>query len=68
MTDQLPGLPADVLGMFAKGQGDASLETIYNEGKVLQDNYEKAQASYEKLMTTPRNEMGDSIEKGICQC
>lgn len=65
VTDQLPGLPADVLGMFAKGQGDASLETIYNEGKVLQDNYEKAQASYEKLMTTPRNEMGDSIEKAF---
>lgn len=65
VTDQLPGLPADVLGMFAKGQGSASLETIYNEGKVLQDNYEKAQASYEKLMTSPRNELGDSIEKAF---
>ena len=65
VTDQLPGLPADVLGMFAKGQGDASLETIYNEGKVLQDKYEKAQASYEKLMTSPRDELGDSIEKAF---
>ncbi len=65
VTDQLPGLPADVLGMFAKGQGSASLETIYNEGKVLQDNYEKAQASYEKLMTSPKNELGDSIEKAF---
>ena len=65
VTDQLPGLPADVLGMFAKGQGDASLETIYNEGKVLQDQYEKAQASYEKLMTAPRNDLGDSIEKAF---
>ncbi len=65
VTDQLPGLPADVLGMFAKGQGSASLETIYNEGKVLQDNYEKAQASYEKLMTSPRSDMGDSIEKAF---
>lgn len=65
VADQLPGLPADVLGMFAKGQGSASLETIYNEGKVLQDNYEKAQASYEKLMTAPRSDMGDSIEKAF---
>lgn len=65
VTDQLPGLPADVLGMFAKGQGDASLETIYNEGKVLQDKYEKAQASYEKLMTSPRDDLGDSIEKAF---
>ncbi len=65
VADQLPGLPADVLGMFAKGQGGASLETIYNEGRVLQDQYEKAQASYEKLMTAPRNDMGDSIEKAF---
>ncbi len=65
VTGQLPGLPADVLGMFAKGQGGASLETIYNEGRVLQDQYEKAQASYEKLMTAPRNDMGDSIEKAF---
>lgn len=65
VTDQLPGLPADVLGMFARGQESASLETIYNEGKVLQDKYERAQASYEKLMTAPRDDMGDSIEKAF---
>lgn len=65
VTGQLPGLPADVLGIFAKGRSAASLETIYNEGKALQDNYEKAQASYEKLMTTPRSEYGDSIEKAF---
>ena len=65
VADQMPGLPADVLGMFAKGRGDASLETIYNEGRVLQANYEKAQQSYEKLMTVPRSDLGDSIEKAF---
>ena len=65
VADQMPGLPADVLGMFAKGRGDASLETIYNEGKVLQTNYEKAQESYEKLMTAPRSDLGDSLEKAF---
>ena len=65
VADQMPGLPADVLGMFAKGKGDASLETIYNEGKVLQSNYEKAQESYEKLMTAPRSDLGDSMEKAF---
>lgn len=65
VTDQLPGLPADVLGIFARGRGGASLETIYNEGRALQDNYEKAQKSYEKLMTMPRSELGDSIEKAF---
>lgn len=65
VAGQLPGLPADVLGMFAKGEGTASLETIYNEGKALQASYEKAQASYEKLMTGPRSDLGDSIEKAF---
>ncbi len=65
VAGQLPGLPADVLGMFAKGEGEASLETIYNEGKALQATYEKAQASYEKLMTGPRSDLGDSIEKAF---
>lgn len=65
VAGQMPGLPADVLGMFAKGQGTASLETIYNEGKALQASYEKAQASYEKLMTVPRSDLGDSIDKAF---
>ena len=65
VAGQLPGLPADVLGMFAKGEGAASLETIYNEGKALQASYEKAQASYEKLMTGPRSDLGDSIDKAF---
>lgn len=65
VAGQMPGLPADVLGMFAKGQGSASLETIYNEGKALQASYEKAQASYEKLMTVPRSDLGDSIDKAF---
>lgn len=65
VADQMPGLPADVLGMFARGKGDASLETIYNEGRVLQANYEKAQQNYEKLMTAPRSDLGDSIEKAF---
>ena len=65
VAGQLPGLPADVLGMFAKGEGSVSLETIYNEGKAMQAAYEKAQASYEKLMTGPRSDLGDSIDKAF---
>lgn len=65
VAGQMPGLPADVLGMFAKGREGASLETIYNEGKALQASYEKAQESYEKLMTVPRSDLGDSIDKAF---
>lgn len=62
---QLPGLPADVLGRFAGGQGGASLDTVYEDGRQRQDAYEKAQESYEKLMTAPRGDLGDSIKKAF---
>lgn len=65
VADQLPGLPADMLGIFAKGQGNTSLEEFHNEGRVLQETYEKAQKTYETLMTTPRSDLGDSIEKAF---
>ena len=65
VAQQMPGLPADVLGMFAEGGRDASLETVYQEGKLKKDSYEKAQESYEKLMTAPRSDMGDSIKKAF---
>ena len=65
VTEQLPGLPADVLGMFAEGQGSASLETVYREGRQKQEGYEKARESYEKLMTAPRSDLGDNIRKAF---
>lgn len=65
VADQLPGLPADMLGIFAKGRGDTSLEAFHSEGRALQEAYEKAQKSYETLMTTPRSDLGDSIEKAF---
>lgn len=65
VADQLPGLPADMLGIFAQGRGDTSLEDFHNEGRALQETYEKAQKSYETLMTTPRSDLGDSIERAF---
>ena len=65
VTEQLPGLPADVLGMFAEGQGSASLETVYRAGRQKQEGYEKARESYEKLMTAPRSDLGDNIRKAF---
>lgn len=65
VADQLPGLPADMLGIFAKGRGDTSLEDFHSEGRALQEAYDKAQKSYETLMTVPRSDLGDSIEKAF---
>jgi len=65
VADNLPGLPADMLGIFAKGRENTSLEDFHNEGRALQETYEKAQKTYETLMTAPRSDMGDSIEKAF---
>ena len=62
---ELPGLPAQVLGTFAEGQATETLEEFHSEGRVIQDTYDKAQESYETLMTAPRADMGDSIRKAF---
>jgi len=62
---ELPGLPAQVLGSFAEGQATAGLEEFHSQGKALQDTYEKANESYESLMTSPRSDLGDSIKKAF---
>lgn len=62
---EIPGLPAQVLGAFAEGQGSATLEEFHGEGRVLQATYQKAQEEYEALMTAPRKDLGDSIKKAF---
>lgn len=62
---ELPGLPADVLGSFAEGQSTESLEEFHRGGRALQDTYRKAGESYEALMTEPRRDLGDSINKAF---
>lgn len=65
VATDLPKLPADVLGPFAQGKNTASLAEFHKSGKALQETYEKAQRSYETLMTSPRSDMGDSIQKAF---
>lgn len=62
---EIPALPAQVLGSFAEGQSTATLETFHGEGVALRDTYEKAQISYETLMTAPRGDLGDSMKKAF---
>ncbi|MCM1214525.1 MAG: DUF6240 domain-containing protein [Lachnospiraceae bacterium] len=65
VMEEIPGLPAQVLGTFAEGQATATLEEFHGEGKALQDTYQKAQEEYETLMTAPRSDLGDSIKKAF---
>lgn len=63
ILQQLPGLPASILGSFQPKIEKGSLEEFYQEGKKLQAAYEKAGQSYETFMTAPREDLGDGIEK-----
>lgn len=61
---QLPAMPADVLGLFAE-EHYVTPKQMYGAGVQLRDTYEKAQNSYEALMTAPRADLGDSIRKAF---
>lgn len=65
ILSDLPGLPAQVIGAFAEGQSIGSLEEFHREGKLLQKTYERAEQSYESLMSAPRKDYGDSIRKAF---
>lgn len=61
--EELKSVPAYTLGVE-----EGSLDTpdrLHEEGKILQDTFEKANESYETLMTAPRKDMGDSIQKAF---
>lgn len=65
VVEELPGLPAQILGGFSTGERLDTLSAFHANGKALQETYEKAQESYETLMTTPRRDLGDSIRKAF---
>lgn len=62
---QLPNMPASLLGPWSVEGYRGSLAQFHEEGKALKDTYEKAQTSYETLMTSPRKDLGDSIRKAF---
>lgn len=65
VIEELPGLPAGVLGTYSTRETDITLSRFHEEGKELQSAYEKANESYEALMTVPRKDLGDSIRKAF---
>ena len=60
--DALKGMPAYVIGQV---DADSSVTQIYDAGVQMQQAFDKANESYETLMTAPRSDMGDSIQKAF---
>ncbi|MBR1478546.1 MAG: hypothetical protein IJ608_11385 [Lachnospiraceae bacterium] len=65
IIDELPTLPAAVLGGFAVRTTETTLLSFHAEGVALKATYERAGESYEALMTRPDREYGDSIKKAF---
>lgn len=62
-VSDLKEMPAYVLGM--QGYNLETINGLHEAGTVLKDTFEKAGESYEALMTTPRKDLGDSIQKAF---
>lgn len=58
----LKGYPANILGA---SDGGETISSLHEAGEALQNQYAKANESYEALMTSPRTDMGDSIRKAF---
>ena len=62
--NEIPTLPAAAIGRLYEDE-DYSLRDLRQTGEALKKSYEAAQSSYETLMTSPRADMGDSIQKAF---
>lgn len=62
-VSDLKQMPAYVLGM--KGFSINTVNELHEAGNALQTSMEKAGESYESLMTEPRKDLGDSIQKAF---
>lgn len=60
----LPTLPVSVIGKIPFME-KASLSQVAEEGQLLKNGYEKANETYEAIMTAPRSDLGDSIKKAF---
>lgn len=64
-VSEIPLMPAALIGKIANDFGQATIRTVYETGTQLQTAYQKAEETYEALMTAPRKDLGDSIQKAF---
>lgn len=59
----MKSVPAYVLGM--KEAQILTVNAVHKAGMMLRDTFERASERYETLMTAPRSDLGDSIQKAF---
>ncbi|MEG1596211.1 MAG: DUF6240 domain-containing protein [Lachnospiraceae bacterium] len=60
---QLNYMPAAVLDI--RTVETHTLDTLYQKGTILAEQFQKAEMAYETVMTSPRKDMGDTIGKAF---
>lgn len=58
-------LPSATLSMVLKNHLPKTMDSILQEGSKLKQEWKDASSSYETMMTEPRKDLGDSIEKAF---
>ena len=64
-VSQMSSMPAAVIGRAIQSGEKFTINYISEEGTILKKAYQSAGESYEALMTSPRKDLGDSIQKAF---
>lgn len=64
-VSQIGHSPAALVGIVAFAQTKQTIQTIHETGLVWNERYRQAEEAYEQVMTRPRSDMGDSIQKAF---
>lgn len=62
---ELKGMPSYILGSTLSTREIQTVKGLLDEGNQVKQTLDKANQSYEALMTKPRSDMGDSIKKAF---
>ncbi len=65
IISKAPSYPIDIVGSAADKIEHMTLSDFENKSEALKREYEAANTEYEKLMTAPNAELGDSIKKAF---
>lgn len=64
-VNHMSSMPAAVVGRAIATGEKFTINYVSEEGNALKSKYQEAGQSYEALMTAPRKDMGDSIQKAF---
>ena len=65
MAEELKEMPSYSIAKFVREPIPMTMEGLHEEGKKLKTDFDAANERYETMMTKPRSDMGDSINKAF---